>query len=279
MLAAVLLTVGALTGCSGDDSPDDPGRTSSAPDPTSPATASPTPTPPPRAAPVDVPPAGGCYTLTFRQAVSPTNGEEPVACRAPHTAETFRVGRVDNVVAGHLLAVDSARVQDEVARTCPASLGEHVGGTLDDQRLSMLRSVWFTPSLEQSGKGAAWFRCDAVALAGAEDLLSLDASLAGVLDTPEGRDRFGMCGTASPGVRGFERVPCSAPHAWRAFSVIALEPGRYPGAGAVDETGAACEDAAAGVAADPLDYEWASEGPDAEQWAAGQTFVRCWAPD
>jgi len=281
--ALTALLAGGLAGCSGGDSgTPDADRTSSVPtaaaaSPSPPPT--PTPTAPPRAAPVAVPPGGACYTLTFRQAVSPTNGEDPVACRAPHTAETFRVDRVDNVVAGHLLAVDSRRVQRDVARTCPASLGAHVGGAVDDQRLSMLRAVWFTPSLEQAGKGAAWFRCDAVALAGAEDLLDVQGTLAGALDTAEGRDRYGMCGTASPGAPDFERVPCGAPHSWRAFSVISLEPGRYPGAGSVEETGSACEDAAAGVAADPLDYEWASEGPDAEQWAAGQTFVRCWAPD
>ncbi|WP_148612848.1 septum formation family protein [Nocardioides rubriscoriae] len=274
-LAAALVSVGAsgvLAGCSGDDP-------TPAPTATPTPSATPTPTPPPRATPVTVPADDACYRLTYRQAVSPTNGESPVPCTAPHTAQTYQVGRIDNVVGGHLLAVDSDRVQKDVAQTCPAALGAVVGGTLQDQRLSMLRSVWFTPSLEQAGKGAAWYRCDVVALAGAEDLLDVRGSLAGVLDTPAGRDRYGMCGTASPAARTFERVPCSAPHTWRAFSVIALDPGRYPGAPAVDDTGAACEDAAAGVAADPLDYEWAYEGPDAEQWAAGQTFVRCWAPD
>ena len=39
-----------------------------------------------------------------------------------------------------------------------------------------------------------------------------------------------------------------------------------------------CQDAARDRAEDPLDYEWGLEGPDEAQWAAGQRFVRCWAP-
>lgn len=272
LVGVVVACLALVAGCSGGD--EDPG-----PDPTPTPSATPTPTPPPRATPVATPADDACYRLSYRQAVSPTNGATPVPCRASHTSQTYRIGRIDNVVGGHLLAVDSARVQDDVAQSCPAALGAVVGGTLEDQRLSMLRSVWFTPSLDQSDKGAAWYRCDVVALAGAEDLVELRGSLAGALDTPEGRDRYGMCGTAGPAARSFERVPCSAPHTWRAFSVIPLDPGRYPGTPAVDDAGAACEDAAAGVAADPLDYQWAYEGPDAEEWAAGQTFVRCWAPD
>ncbi|WP_246081620.1 septum formation family protein [Nocardioides litoris] len=269
--AALLLLGGLAAGCSGSDEPDA--------GPTASPSAVVTPTPPPTAAPVAGPEAGACFRLTFRQAVSPTNGAEPVRCRQRHTAETFAIGTVDNVVDGHLLAVDSERVQQQVATTCPDRLGRFVGGSLEDQRLSMLRAVWFTPSLEASSEGAAWFRCDVVALAGQRDLLAVTGSLEGVLGTEEGRQRYGMCGTASPSERSFERVPCSAEHSWRAFSVLPLEPGDYPGRRAVSEAGAPCEDAAAGIADDPLSYRWASEGPDAQEWAAGQTFVRCWTED
>ena len=40
-----------------------------------------------------------------------------------------------------------------------------------------------------------------------------------------------------------------------------------------------CEDAGREVAEDALDYEWGYEWPTAEQWEAGQTYGRCWAPD
>ena len=266
-----------LPACSGDDRPDPAGAPSGS------ASASPTaevtPTPPPRAQPVRVPADDACYVLSYRDALAPTTDARPVPCARPHTVETFAVGTVDNVVDGHLLAIDSDRVQQQVATTCPEQLGDAVGGTLADRRLSMLRAVWFTPSLERAAAGAEWYRCDVVALAGAQDLVRVQGSLRGVLDTPEGRDAYGMCGTTSPDARGFERVACSTEHTWRAFSVLPLDGDRYPGARAVAEAGAACEDAAAEVADDPLDYEWAYEGPDAAEWATGQTFVRCWAPD
>ncbi|WP_134766160.1 septum formation family protein [Nocardioides sp. 1609] len=274
-LAAVLVAGLGLTGCTSDDEPDDTVPTS---------TPTPTPTAPPRATAAPIPADDSCYRLTYEEAVSPTAEIEPVACRGSHTSETFAVGRIDNVVDGHLLAVDSQRVQDQVAASCPAALGDVVGGTVEDLRLSMLRAVWFTPSLDQAEAGASWYRCDVVALAGRDRLASVRGSLAGVLDDEEGRDRYGMCGTASPAAKGFERVPCSAEHSWRAFEVVDLDPGDgpdgYPGRTAVTAAGEGpCEDAAAGVAEDSLDYEWAFEGPDPEQWAAGQTYIRCWSPD
>ena len=38
-------------------------------------------------------------------------------------------------------------------------------------------------------------------------------------------------------------------------------------------------EAARAIASDALDYEWGYEWPTKEQWQAGQTFGRCWAPD
>ena len=279
LLGGALLVVATLAGCSGDDPTEDTAPTPSVTPTATTTSPVPTPTAPPTAPAVPSPKQGSCYRLTYRQAVSPTSGAAPTSCRGAHTSETYRVGTIDNVVDGHLLAVDSAQVQDDVAERCPATLGEAVGGTLEARRLSMLRSVWFTPSLGQSDKGAAWYRCDVVALAGAESLVDVRGSLDGVLDTDAGRDRYGMCGTTSPDSAAFERVPCSARHTWRAFSVLTLDDGRYPGAAAVDQTGSGCEEAAVDVVDDPLDYQWAYEGPDADEWAAGQTFVRCWAPD
>ena len=49
--------------------------------------------------------------------------------------------------------------------------------------------------------------------------------------------------------------------------------------GSAPRARAPCEDAGREVAEDALDYEWGYEWPTAEQWAAGQTYGRCWAPD
>lgn len=274
--AAGALAVALLvTACTGDGTAD----VAPAPAPTSPSETS-TPTKPPTATEAPAPKDGACHRLTFDEALSPIAGLGTVSCKKRHTAETYAVGTVDNLAAGHLLAIDSDRVQRQVATTCPKALASAVGGSLDAVRLSMLRSVWFTPTVEESDAGSDWYRCDVVALAGADRLTTVRDSLAGVLSTAQGRDSYGMCGTAGPDDADFERVPCGDPHSWRAFSVIDLPDGDYPGRAAVSGAGQGpCKDAAAASADDPLDYEWGFEGPDPDQWAAGQTFIRCWAPD
>ncbi len=268
-LAAGLL---ALTGCSDDGEPD--------------ADRTPTPSPttsvpaPPVATAAPVPAERACYRLAYDEALAPTAGQEPVDCQTRHTSVTYAVGRLDNVVDGHLLAVDADRVQAQVAATCPERLAAFVGGTREDRRLSMLRAVWFTPSVEESDAGAAWFRCDVVALAGPDRLAPLTGRVAGVLDAPAGRDRYGMCGTAEPGTPGFERVICSAKHSWRAIAVVPVAGDAYPGEKAVRAAGEdPCSDAGAAAADSALDYEWGYEWPTAEQWRAGQHYGRCWAPD
>ena len=101
MLAAVLVAA-AVAGCSGED----------AKLPSAPRTTTTAPTPPPSAAPPPEPPAdGACYQLTFRQALAPTTSAKPTPCKRTHTSETYAVGTLDNLVDGHLLAVDSDRVQ------------------------------------------------------------------------------------------------------------------------------------------------------------------------
>ncbi len=78
----------------------------------------------------------------------------------------------------------------------------------------------------------------------------------------------------------FARVACAREHSWRAVSVVELADGDYPGEEAARAAGqSTCEDAGRAAADDPLDFEWGYEWPDAEQWADGQTFGRCWAPD
>ncbi len=200
-------------------------------------------------------------------------------CRGRHTAQTFAVGRIDNVVDGHLLTVDSERVQQRVARACPERLGTFLGGSLEEQRLSVLRAVWFTPTLDDAESGQDWFRCDVVAVAGSDRLAVLRSSLEGVLTTPKGRETWGMCAPTGPDDEGFVHMPCAQEDAWRAVSVVALSGRRYPGAARITAVGREpCQDAARRLADDPLDYQWGLEGPDESQWAAGERFLRCWAP-
>lgn len=272
LLAAAVLLLGGCT--SGDDEP--------APEPTPTAT----PTPPPAAAPPPpAPAAGACYRLSYDEALAPTNADAAVDCARGHTSQTYAVGRLDLVSGGHLLAVDSDAVRAQVAKRCPRRLAAYLGGDEEQLRLSLLRPVWFTPTLEESDQGAAWYRCDVIAVTGQDRLAKVTGELAGVLARPAGRAAYGVCGTAQPGSDDFARVLCRDPHSWRAISVVDLadsarKGGRYPGEGVVREAGQdVCQEAARQVAADALDYEWGYEWPTAEQWDAGQTYGRCWAPD
>lgn len=267
VLAALLLAL-LLAGCSGDHDAgpsEEPAAT--------------TPSPRPRATEPPAPREGACYRLAFEDAVAFTNDDRPRGCRKPHTSRTFAVGRLDTVVDGHLVAVDSDRVKAQVAETCPRLLGKHLGGSLADRRLSMLRSVWFTPTLEESDAGASWFRCDVIAVARDEELDTLDLDTEGVLDTQRGRDRYGMCGTAAPDARDFERVVCSRRHTWRAVEVVTFEPGEYPGERAAGARGREqCEQAGNQRAEDPLDFRWGYEWPTKVQWDAGIEYGLCWVP-
>jgi len=208
--------------------------------------------------------------------VAPVIGGTDVACATKHTSQTYKVGRLSLVSAGHLVAVDSPSVQSRVAATCTSLLGGHVGGTPEELRLSMVQAVWFTPSIAAAGAGADWFRCDVVALAGAGRLAPLPRSSRGLVDSSS---RFAMCGTASPDSASFERVPCSSAHSWVALSTVPITGKSYPPATAVsDQMESPCRSAARTRAEDPLDFIWSEERPTRAQWDAGRRYGICWAP-
>ncbi|MDN5746272.1 MAG: septum formation family protein [Nocardioidaceae bacterium] len=268
LVATALALAAMLSACSGEGS--DQSQTA----PTPRATQSSAPAHP------TGPQVGACYTLTFEAAIAPTTDVEPVACSAEHTSETVKVGTIDAVVQGHLLAVDSTKVQTQVARACPEALSSYVGGDLEQLRLSMIRPSWFTPSVEESDQGADWYRCDAVVSSGKNTLVERTTSLKGALGRPGQRDRLAMCGTAAPDAKNFQRVVCTAQHSWRAIDVVTFRDGAYPGMKKARAAGRdQCEDAAADVSDDPLVFEWGYEWPTEQQWESGQQFGRCWTKD
>ncbi len=269
--SAVLLL--ALSGCGGGSDEPDP------PAPSSPSVATSSP-PAPTASAAPAPDTKACHDLTYDEAVAPTEDSAPVPCTGPHTAITFAVGELDTLLDGHLLAVDSDLVQERVSTSCPAQLADFLGGTPEDRQLSMLRSVWFTPTIEESDAGAGWYRCDVTALAADEKLAPLTGRLAGVLDRPEDAARYAMCGTAEPGSPDFARVICSADHTWRAIATVPFRGDDFPGLPTVRDDGQQrCEDIARGRADDALNFKWGYEWPTAEQWSDGQHYGLCWAPD
>jgi hypothetical protein len=279
-LASALLV---LSGCTSSDETDPDAATP--PAPATPAEAGPESAEREPADPAaDVPPrprVGACYDLDFASATLPTSDDRPVACTQRHTARTYYVGRLDTVVDGHLLAVDSAVAQRQVERACPRRLSAYLGGSAEARALSRLQAVWFSPTIAESDEGASWFRCDAVALASPGELASLPRKLKGILDRPGALDRVGLCANAAPGTRGFERVICARPHAWRALSTIDIPGGQlYPGVAAVREAGeATCRDRVRRASGSPERFTYGWEWPTKDQWRAGQHFGYCWAPD
>lgn len=262
-LAAALLAV-TVAGCSGDGAEPE----------SSPSGVATAPVPPPP------PPTAACYDLPFQAVLEPDNDTAPVACTARHTTQTLYVGRIDPLVDGHLLSVDSTRVQNQIARTCRARLAAWLGGDEETRRLSRLQSAWFSPTATQSEAGALWFRCDLVYVAGPEQLAALPARTKGLLEAAGALDRYGTCATSSPADRTFRRVACSRPHTWRARATIDLPAAtKYLDKAAGEDADSRCRDIDAKLAADNLKLEWSFEWPTREQWAGGQRYGLCWTPD
>ena len=235
-----------------------------------------TPAPLPSATSVPLPALRACYQLTYDEAIAPATRTEPVPCAQAHTSQTYAVGRLSDLADGHLLAATSTQVQHQVSTVCPKRIAKFAGGTTDQLRLSMLKPVWFTPTAADAEKGADWYRCDVVVLAGASQLSPVTGTLKNALASG---DAWSMCGTAEPGKPGFARVPCGQPHTWKALSLVPLPAGAYPGEPAVKAAGqATCKKAGQNVAKDALKYQWGYEWPTSEQWATGQTYGVCWAP-
>lgn len=283
---AVLLVALMASGCSGGtpgSSP--PASPSASPSPSASSGAASPEAAATSTAPV-VPPAprnAACYRLTSGQLFRPTNDSRPVTCLRAHTARTIHVGRLDTVVAGHSVAVDSDAVQRQLASTCRREFAEYVGGSATTRDLSRLNVVWFSPTLEQAGRGAAWFRCDLVAFAQGDSLLDLPQAdrLRGVLGRSGSLATYGLCGNAAPASPGFQRVVCGREHSWRAISTIRLAGGAsYPGTATVRRAGdSGCKDAARSRAENTLKFSYGWEWPTRDQWAVGQHFGYCWAPD
>jgi hypothetical protein len=264
---AAALTGLALTACGG---------TASSPqaEPTPLATPTPTPTVTVTPKPDPPPPADACYRLGYDEVLAPTTDKKPVPCDGRHTAVTFFVGHYDGS-----LAVDGDQVHRIESTVCPRRFAAYVGGSLDTRRLSLLRTVWFTPTVEQAGLGAHWFQCVAIALQGEQHLALLNGPLSKVLDQQAGRDHYALCGTAEPGTSGFEQRICALPHSWKALRTVGFPPGRYPGVDRVRAAGQTpCRDAGRAAASDPLNYQWSYQWPTLQQWRAGQTWGTCWAP-
>lgn len=287
-VAGVVALLAACTAPSGDvASPTSPATDTSGTSIAPTESASATPTDSARLAEVpdvpEPPEEDACYRLRFDDLPRTSSDSNPVPCGQRHNAQTIHVGKLDAVVDGRPTTLDSRAVQHQVSTTCPRRLARYLGGDRSTRALSRFHAVWFTPTLEDFGAGANWFRCDLVAFAGHERLADLPRPrrLAGVLDDSGALATWGLCGTAAPGAPAFSRVICSEPHTWRATSTITIPGGRrYPGTARVrtagDET---CKERVRRLSGSALRFRYGWEWPTRDQWARGQHYGFCWAPD
>lgn len=225
------------------------------------------------------PRVGACYLLDVGAALKTTSSKRPVSCESRHTAVTVAVGTAQPVVDGHLLALDSSRLQRQIAERCRRQVDAHVGGSAAKHRLSRVQAVWFNPTPDQADRGALWYRCDLVIAGSHRTFASLPKKTRGLLAAPGAMNRWGTCGTAAPSSKSFQRVLCSARHSWRARTTVTLPSGtQYLAARAGKVADARCRDVAATLSPSSLRLRWAFEWPTRAQWRSGQRYGFCWTP-
>lgn len=262
--AGVVLALLATTACGGGGADPAPGPTSAA---SAKALAKP-------------PRVGSCYRLTVTGAMQPSDASRPVPCSGPHTSKTILVGRIAPTAQGQPLAMDSARVQRQIANRCRGRVDAHVGGSTEAQRLSRVQAVWFSPGTAALAQGARWFRCDLVIGSTATTFANLPRRTRGLLARSGALDRYGTCGTAAPGSAHFARVLCAARHSWKARATITLPAGaHYLGKAVAKLADSQCRDVEARRAVNILRLRWSFEWPTQAQWTSGQRYGLCWTPD
>lgn len=275
LIAALAGAALAATGCAGDDgsssAPSSSASEVATPSASVQPTEEPTPTPPPR------PEVGSCHQLSWDDALAPTATNEGTSCEKS-TSLTFHVGTLGKGDDGQPLQVDSEEAQARIARACPREMRAFLGGTKEQRRLSLLTTIWFTPTLEEEALGARWYRCDLVAPIAGQKLMRVGRGMRETMGTDKVA-KYALCATGKPGSGTFAHVPCKKKHSWRAVRTVDIAGEKHPGRKAVAEVMTEpCTDAATEVAQDKRDVRWGQEGPTKGQWKAGQRYGVCWAP-
>ena len=226
---------------------------------------------------VEAPTVGACRELAPEDVALPTNATQTVACAQPHTAQTYAVGQLPEELDD--AAYDDDAVGEFAYRTCTEKFRSFLGA---DESMSMRTVVswaWFRPSEKAWDEGARWYRCDLVG--GTEDsaeFLPLPRTAEGLL-LGRAADRWMVC-AAGGTVAGGEKVPCNAPHDWRAVTTIKLgEPeDPYPGDQLVEvRTRDFCSDSVGAWLNYPIDYDFGYTYFHEAEWQAGNRRSVCWA--
>jgi len=223
---------------------------------------------------VEPPRLGACRVLTPEDVAESSNASDVVDCAEPHTAQTFAIGTIPDMVAE-----DDSDLAAYIFKTCDRRFQAFLGGDDSLVMRSTLTWAWFRPSDDAWGKGARWYRCDVVG--GGEQsksYVNLPETARGLLlGTPD--DRWMVC-VDGPTVSGSVKIACSEPHTWRAVTTIKLgQPGdRYPGDRLVEvRTRDFCSDSVGAWMNYPVDYDFGYTYFHLAEWKAGNRRSICWA--
>lgn len=257
-LAALLLLLGpALVACGAEDQGDnaDPDQVDS----------------------VAVPAVGVCRVLTPEDVAMPANATTTVECTQEHTAETFAAAELPDEFED--ADYDDAELGHFAYRTCSAAFAEFVGADESLVLRTTLSWAWFRPSEKAWGKGARWYRCDAIGGNSAStDYRPLPQTAKGMLS---GRPDDSWLSCASgPSVAQGVKVPCSQKHDWRAVTTVKLgQPDDdYPGDRVMESrTRSFCSNSVKAWLNYPSEFEFGFTFFHRAEWDAGIRRSVCWA--
>ena len=225
---------------------------------------------------VEAPDLGACRLLTIKDIEAPSNATRTVDCGEKHTAQTFAVGSLPDELQD--ADYDAEELGAYAFSTCSAKFMKFLGADESLAMRTILTWAWFRPSEDAWDEGARWYRCDVVGGGDqTKELVALPANVSGLLLRAE--DDWLVC-AAGPTVAGSTKVPCSAPHDWRAVSTIKLgEPeDEYPG-DQVSEltTRNYCSKSVGAWLGYPVDYDFGYTWFHEPEWNAGNRRSVCWA--
>ena len=221
------------------------------------------------------PKVGTCRDLVAGDLEAASNAAAVVPCTQRHTAETFAVG---SLPASTGSAYGDKRHGAFVYAACTQAFRDFLGA---DESLALriqLSWAWFRPSERGWGRGARWYRCDAVGgPEGARQLRALPAELKGLFATGQS-DTWLTC-AHGPTLASSTKVPCSQAHDWRAISTIKVgqpeDP--YPGDRIVQvRSRDRCADWIGAWSHYPADYEFGFTWFHEAEWSTGNRRSICW---
>jgi Septum formation len=195
--AGVLVTVVALlAGCSGGTH--SPAKRSDPPKRSTSASAS--------ADAAAAPKVDECRTYSYKVYGATSDDSPAVACTGRHTAWTYRVGTLPAKLLARATATKDEALSDYASTACDSGFDARIGATDAQSRATILDEAFFIPTPAQRKAGAAWFRCDVVALVG-PTLVPLPAGTGPYLSGRTVPDRLALCAQ-----RDNTMVVCTLPH-------------------------------------------------------------------